>query len=96
MHLLPRQLTQGRSARVQRNGLIWVKSWTPAGSGTKARAQLADAARHVFERQQLGPALTERMTIGVGRSQEGGTDGRWMISAVSFPFSYVATVTSTT
>jgi hypothetical protein len=93
-----RQLTLGRHPKLSRTGRIWVKIWTPAVAtggavgGTKARAQLADAARVVFERNELTEdAMLEPLAILTGQTQTGGVDGRWMLSAVSFDFTWWTT-----
>lgn len=87
-----KQITQGTHPRYLQNGRIWVRAWTPAiavggaTGGTKAPAQIADAARRVFERQQLGTPLVETLQVGAGETQTGGVNARWMLSAIVFGF----------
>ena len=91
-----RQTTQGpkRTRRVQRNGWIQGKTWSPANEGRAGAAALADAVRRVFEQVDLPSPVPgdEPVTTFAGVTQTIGTDGRWYLQLVRIPFWYVETV----
>ena len=90
------QTTQGarRSRRVQRNGWIQVKTWSPANEGRAGAAELADAVRRIFELVDLPSPIAgdEPVRTFAGVTQTIGTDGRWYTQVVRVPFWYVETV----
>lgn len=82
------QATLGDHPRMEYGGWIYVKIWTPKNIGTSTRSRLCDAARKVFQRQVLGTPGPDPLTILAGMTTQIGTDGRWYMCAVQFPFSF--------
>lgn len=83
--------TQGPSKRVQRNGWIVVKTWTPAGAGRQLAAQLADSIREVFELAPLPSPVDgdEPVNTQPGSTQTIGTDGRFFMQMRRIPVWFV-------
>lgn len=89
-HTGSRQITQGTPARFERRLLIMVKVWAAANTGTAGLAALCDAARTVFEKQQLPLSGDEPVTIDAGVSGTIEQQATWVMSMVSFPARYYA------
>lgn len=88
-----RTTTQGakHQRRVQRDGWIEVKTWSPANEGRRGAAVLVDAVRQALELVDLpSPVLDdESVTTFASVTQPLGTDGRWYMQLVRIPFWYV-------
>jgi hypothetical protein len=88
-----RATTQGAKhrRRVQRDGWIQVKAWSPANEGRAGAAALADAVRQILELVDLPSPISgdEPVTTFAGVTQTIGTDGRWYTQLVRIPFWYV-------
>jgi hypothetical protein len=87
-HTRSAQITQGVPSRKERRGIVMVKVWAPANGGGALLATLCDAARTVFECQQLPLTGDEPVTLEAGLSGEVVIDGNWAMTMVSFPFRY--------
>lgn len=88
------QRTQGGPGirRVQRNGYLQAKFWTPANAGSRPAAELADVARGILELVQMpSPAGGEPVVTQAAMPQRGGEDGRWYMTLLRVPFYYVET-----
>lgn len=84
--------TQGPigTKRVQCNGWIVVKMWTPAGTGRALAAQLATAVRAVFLAPMLSPVPNdEAINAQPGATVTIGTDGRWFMQMIRLPIYFV-------
>ncbi len=81
--------TQGAlgTKRVQCNGWIVVKMWTPAGAGRALAAQLADSVRGIFEVVPLPSPVPgeESLLTQPGSTVTIGTDGRWFMQMRRIP-----------
>lgn len=84
------QVTMGPAGnrRVQRNGHVFVKIWTPANvGGRQAFSTLADAARSVLELQSVyASGQVEPVTFMAATTKGEGTEGTWFFGTVDFPF----------
>ena len=84
--------TQGPigTKRVQYNGWIVVKTWTPAGTGRALASQLADTVRQLFRPPMPSPVPNdEAINAQPGTTVTIGTDGRWFMQMVRMPMYFV-------
>lgn len=86
--------TQGArgTRRVQRNGVIQVKLWSPPDTGAAGAAALADSVREILEMIDMPLAAgTEPVTTQAAATMPIGEDGAWYMTLVRVPFWYVET-----
>lgn len=83
--------TQGPAGtqRVQNNGWVVVKTWTPAGTGRALAAQLAGSVRSVFRAPMISPVPNdEAINAQPGATVTIGTEGRFFMQMIRLPFWY--------
>ena len=91
LHTAARQATMGGvgARRFERRGNVFVQLFSDLGVGRRQLSQMADSARAVYEARSIVVAGDdEPLTTYAGATREAPTDGRWLMTAVVFPFVY--------
>lgn len=94
LHASARQTSAGGTGtrRFERRGNVFVQLFTDVELGRRAASRLADVARTVFEAQRVSVAGDdEPIVLYAGQTREVETEGRWVRTTVSFPFTYYQT-----
>jgi hypothetical protein len=96
VHTTRQQITVGQTGtrRTESRGYIMVKLWSPADTGRMNQALLAGCARSIFDGVNVSSPVPgdEPMVVNAGATAELGSDGRWFMQVIKFPFRYYAIV----